>query len=394
MVEQDLQTSPQDNAGDSGRAGETPQSVQKPLHDGHSSTYSVLVVGTEIGLFSPGSTPYERIRRYGACFSNLDLIVLCRIGDASGTEKISENTHAYPTLSQNAILFGLDALRIARKLQKADVVTVQDPFETGLIGFFIAKRMGVPLHVQVHTDFLSPAFARHSIFNRIRVRIARFVLKRASGIRVVSALVKDSLIAGGYGSPDSFSILPIFTDLEQFRSLQVDEVLAKRFTRFGAKLLVVSRLEREKNVSLALRSFAKASPKSSCLIIVGDGREKDMLQRLSQALGVGKRVFFEGTQDPRQYYALADLVLAPSLYEGYGRVIIEALAAGKPVLSTDVGIAREAGAITADQKHFAEVLAEWFKDGPRQGTLKNYPYQNIDAYVHAYCDDIVRCVHE
>jgi glycosyltransferase involved in cell wall biosynthesis len=73
-------------------------------------------------------------------------------------------------------------------------------------------------------------------------------------------------------------------------------------------------------------------------------------------------------------------------------VIVEALAAGKPVLSTDVGIAREAGAIVATEKDFATVLAEWFKNGPRTGELKNYPYKTFEAYVRAYSDDIAACV--
>ncbi len=392
MVEQDLQTSSgeyPDNAGDSAHA---PQSVQNSLHDGHSSTYSVLVVGTETGLFSRESKAYERTLRYGTCFSRLDLIVLCRRGVADGPFQISENTHAYPTLSENPLFFAFDALRIARKLEKPNVITVQDPFESGLVGFFLARKWRVPLHVQVHTDFLSPAFASHSILNRIRVRIARFVLKRAAGVRVVGENVKKALIAAGYGTQAEFSVLPIFIDTEQFRNTPVSEDLAKKFSKFRTKILVVSRLEGEKDVSLALTSFGKASPKSACLIIVGDGREKKMLQRLAQALGVEKRVFFEGTQDPKQYYALADLVLAPSRYEGYGRTIIEGLSAGKPVLSTDVGIAREAGAIVVEPRRFSEALAEWHKNGPKTGELMNYPYQSFDAYVRAYSDDIVRCV--
>ncbi len=102
-------------------------------------------------------------------------------------------------------------------------------------------------------------------------------------------------------------------------------------------------------------------------------------------------VFFEGQKDASAYYGIADLVLVTSKYEGYGLVIAEALASGKPVLSTDVGAARELGAILAASEKFGEALAEWFKSGPRTAVLQNYPYKNFDEYVRAYCDDIRSC---
>ena len=106
-------------------------------------------------------------------------------------------------------------------------------------------------------------------------------------------------------------------------------------------------------------------------------------------MNVESRVFFEGARDAALYYALADLILVPSKYEGYGLVIVEALAAGKPALSTDVGIAREAGAIVTSEQNFATDLTRWFESGPRAGGLKNYPYKNFEEYVRAYCGDVL-----
>jgi len=85
---------------------------------------------------------------------------------------------------------------------------------------------------------------------------------------------------------------------------------------------------------------------------------------------------------------VADLLLVTSQYEGYGRQIIEALAARVPVLSTDVGVAREAGAIVATEQNFADSLKQWLTNGPRDASLKNYPYKNFEEYVEKYCADI------
>jgi glycosyltransferase involved in cell wall biosynthesis len=72
--------------------------------------------------------------------------------------------------------------------------------------------------------------------------------------------------------------------------------------------------------------------------------------------------------------------LVTSAYEGYGMVIVEALSAGVPVLSTDVGIAREAGAVIA-QGNYADALISWLA-GPRvRGVLKVGSYKDEREYV-------------
>ena len=314
---------------------------------------------------------------------------------------LASGVHSYPTSSSSRFLYIADALRLAKKLPKPDVVSAQDPFETGLAAWLIARRFRAPLHVQVHTDFLSPEFARHSLLNRLRILIARFVLKRASGIRVVSERIRHSLearsspvrrILGTGGKLNAHvTVLPIFVDIGRFNTPKKDRALESRFMHFKQKILVVSRLEREKNVSLALEAFTKSAPSEACLIIVGEGSERGWLEKKARKRGIAGRVFFEGAQDPAPYYALADLILFPSRYDGYGMVIIEALAAGKPVLATDVGVAREAGAIIAERHQFSGALLAWFKNGPRTAELLDYPYKDFGEYVRAYCADITAC---
>lgn len=349
-------------------------------------TMRVLSIGTDASVCDAGSASGMRQRAYTTELGHLDVVVLTkRESDTVREEKLA----VYPAVSAWFVVRAISAYRIATSLQKPDVVSAQDPFETGLIGCLVAWYFNVPLHVQVHTDFLSPAYVQHSVLNKLRVWIAGFILRRATRIRVVSERVKIS-IAGWYRLAAPISVLPIFVDVEQLRSPKSDFGEGE-FESFSTKLLVVSRLEKEKNVSLAIKSFAQAAPIDTCLIIIGDGRQRTLLEKLAGQLNVSDRVFFEGRQDPVPYYHLADLVLVPSLYEGYGLVIIEALAAGIPVLSTDVGVAKEAGAIVATPESFAAALASWFVSGPREGRLAGYPYASFDQYVRAYCDDVRAC---
>ena len=160
------------------------------------------------------------------------------------------------------------------------MVSAQDPFETGFVAWLIAILLQSPLHIQVHTDFLSPEYARLSLLNRTRAVIAGFVLKRATRVRVVSRRIKAG-IEKRYTLRVPVTALPIFTDLQRIRAGARDIALEKRFAPYGTKILVVSRLEKEKNVALAIRAYAAVAPESSCLIIIGEGRERGGLARLS-----------------------------------------------------------------------------------------------------------------
>ena len=368
----------------------------------------VLQIGSDRSIFDEKSASAARMRAYGKRFGELDMIIFSlrpasrKLGagwkHTVREARLSEHAHARATNSFARFLYPFGAIRLAFTLPKPDVVSVQDPFEAGITGWIIARLRGARLHVQVHTDFLSPEFARLSFLNRLRVLIAGFVLRRAARVRVVSERIKISLEKKcSLRAP--ITVLPIFVDVEKYRNTKLGTKLSAREHLFQTKLLVVSRLEPEKNVGLVIHAFAKAAPEKSCLIIIGEGSEKEALHKMAHDRGIAKWVFFEGRTDPAQYYKMADLVLARSGCEGYGMVIVEALASGTPVISTDVGIAREAGAIIAEEDDFAKAITAWFESGPstgadanpigpREGKLQNYPYKNFEEYVEAYCKDI------
>ena len=354
------------------------------------------------GILQRGSSAFLRQEAYAEKFGTLDVIAFTLESDGAQEFHAGPLT-LIPTHSSSKWFYGWNALQIARTLQKPDVVSAQDPFETGLVAWRIAKRLGVPLHIQIHTDFLSPAYAKHSLLNRVRVRIARFVLARADGIRVVSERIKDSLEARptergwSLGRARSWklaavpTVLPIFADIERLRGLTPSATLQARFERFQWCVLIVSRLEPEKHVALAIEAFVRSAPQEACLIIVGDGSGLASLQKMARSRGVGERVFFEANVEAAPYYALADIVLVTSEYEGYGLVIEEALGLGIPVLATDVGSARELGAQVARPYEFPAALHAWFQTGSRKGELKQQPYHSFEEYVEQYCADIATC---
>lgn len=104
----------------------------------------------------------------------------------------------------------------------------------------------------------------------------------------------------------------------------------------GARILTVGTMKTVKNHPLLLRAFARLNQPDARLMFVGDGGGREALLSLAQELGVTDRVIFAGFHpDPTPFYKTADLFVLSSNYEGFGNVIVEALATGTPVVSTD-----------------------------------------------------------
>jgi glycosyltransferase involved in cell wall biosynthesis len=104
----------------------------------------------------------------------------------------------------------------------------------------------------------------------------------------------------------------------------------------GRLALCIGRLVPEKGFDLAITAFARLDDPAARLAIVGEGPERERLERLASDLGVAGRVTFAGyAADVRPWLARARLLLLTSRFEGYAAVIVEALSAGRPVVATD-----------------------------------------------------------
>jgi len=356
-------------------------------------------------VFTEGSDASSRMLEYGSLVKELHIIVFSRQSLGLKSGRIAENIWLYPTNSPNRFMYIFDAARIGRRLffvsaemevagekmgvheNLADIVTAQDPFECGLAGWLIAAKLAVPLHLQIHTDFMSPLYRAESLLNKIRVLLARFLLRRPGvSVRAVSGRIKRSIaekVSFPYGKFPRVIVLPIFIDIDIIRNAPILFDLHDKFPEWKRIILVVSRLEREKGVDAALQIFSSipATNWSSVgLCVAGDGGEREHLGRLAEKLGIAERVAFLGhipQSDLFSCYKTADLLLVASRYEGYGRQIMEAAASGCPVLSYDVGIAPEAltywnGSVCppGNMKCMKDTLRNWFtEEGLPEGLL-------------------------
>ena len=131
-------------------------------------------------------------------------------------------------------------------------------------------------------------------------------------------------------------------ELDRFRP--VDRAAAKRALGVSGPLLVsAGHLIPRKGQSVAIEALALLP--SATLLVVGGGPDADALRLLARRLGVAPRVRFLGPRPHEELpglLAAADVVVQPSNAEGLANVWVEALACGTPVVTCDVGGARDA----------------------------------------------------
>jgi len=223
---------------------------------------------------------------------------------------------------------------------KFDVVTVQDPFWRGVFAWYVARRLKAKFNVQVHTDL--------SVYTGVRRLIAQVVLRRADSIRVVSERLKRQVERIGVRAPTI--VLPVYIDLGRFSS-------TVRMPHVTKTVLWAGRFEDEKDPLRAIEVFKdvlKVVP-SAHLVMLGEGTLQKAVEQQAQRF---EQIRLVGWQNPVQYLDTADVVLCTSKHESYGASIVEALAAGVPVVAPDVGVAEEAGATVVRRDELASKVVE------------------------------------
>ena len=308
----------------------------------------VLFISNDPTIFDATSAARARMRVYASATGALHIL---SSAPKEAREEQDGNLFLYPVhvgklFRMRALAQRAHALILGKGIE---VVSAQDPFEHGLAALRAVRGTSAKLHIQAHTDFLSPWFiksgnwrsprVRMPFLNRWRRRIADRVLPEAAGIRVVSERVKMSLIER-YGSRINIpTVIPVAVD-----PVVPEPVRLPAHPAFTFALIAVGRLEPEKRVEdilAALKLVTKHYPMIG-LFIVGDGNERGRLERMTRHLGIENKVIFLGERhDARALMASSQAFIQASAYEGYGRTLIEAALARVPIITTDIGIVGE-----------------------------------------------------
>lgn len=304
------------------------------------------MISTDRNIFDKNSAVAARQIEYAKNYEEVHIIIF---SNKQFTEtSLGSNIWIYPTRSFSRWMYVFDALRLGRFIvekRKITHVTCQDPFETGLVGALIKNREPVSLELQIHTDIGSPYFQKFTLLNRVRTLISKYTLARADSVRVVSERIKRYV--SKYVNESKITIKPIVVNIDEIRNTAIITDLHKKYPQFSKIVLMISRLEKEKNIDMAILALKKVLEKipKAGMIIVGSGNEDRVLKSLTKKIGIEQSIIFEGWQNNvASYYKTCDCFLVTSWYEGYGMTLIEAQATGAKIVSTNVGVAEEVGA--------------------------------------------------
>jgi glycosyltransferase involved in cell wall biosynthesis len=288
------------------------------------STDKSLVGGAVLG------DVISRHRTYGEQVDRLDIIVQSSAGHSPMT--ISDHVATHPTNSTSRLWYVRDSVRIARRLLAAgqyDLVVTQDPFLTGLAGVRIARRCGAKLLVHFHGDFWdNPHWLAEAWWHGAFLQLSRYVVARATALRVVSDGIKQKLISAGISS-EKISVISTPVPITAFTNIDLgqpaDPVVVSVGRLVAAKdyptLLAAARLVHKKIPNLQWK-------------IAGDGPLSEELRATAADQSYIAWLGLTSYEQLPALYAQASVVCLTSTNESFGKVIVEANAAGRPVVAT------------------------------------------------------------
>lgn len=306
-----------------------------------------LLISNDPTIFVPESATHARMREYAAAVGELHVVSRAR-PDAKLYE--AGGLFLYPVTAGK--LFALGKIeQLAKRLVREkgiEVVSAQDPFEYGRIATNAVAGTSAKLHIQIHTDFLSPWFVKGSGFrapevkmpaiNTMRRSIADSVLPKAHGVRVVSERIRASLLERYRDKIADPVVIPVAVPA------RLPDPVALPEHPFSFALMTVGRLEPEKRIEDILYAIGRLQQqyRSVGLFVVGEGSRKPALMQLAAKLGLKERVVFLGERsDVLGLLQSANAYIQASAYEGYSRTLVEAALARRPIITTDVGIVGE-----------------------------------------------------
>ncbi|KKQ56417.1 MAG: Glycosyltransferase [Parcubacteria group bacterium GW2011_GWA2_38_13] len=302
---------------------------------------NILIISLDKGLLGQGQLGdvCERHKEYGKRVDSIDIIVFSKSGYSPYV--ISENVSAFPTNSSYKFLYIRDAMKIARRLfekKHYDLIITQDPFITATVGIRLKKMHTTKLLIHFHGDFLdNGSFLREDWKNRYLVLLAKHNMKEADAFRAMSIGIQKKLILNGVPE-NKIKVIPTPVDISKFGNTDINKVEAIRKDYENKKIILfVGRLEKVKDIETLIHAYEEVAKKinNATLVVIGSGSEGAKLKDLC----AGKKLDVHFLEQKEQkdiiaYYYACDIFVLSSLSESFGKVLIEASACGKPVIST------------------------------------------------------------
>ncbi|MEH2281357.1 MAG: glycosyltransferase [Nostoc sp.] len=267
--------------------------------------------------------------------------------------------------------------------QKPDIIICHTAFVTKLfyISQFIFGNLSVPYISYIHTDYISESHVKaqtdsiKALSQNLYVSIDSWInlraIKQASGLVFVCKTLHERFLKLGLNHHRvAISYNPATPDSKNppFNSIADSWLNNSQFITFVS----AARFHDQKDHKTLIKAFAKASETYSNirLILLGDGDLEIEMQGLVNSLAISDIVLFAGSvPNPRAYFSLSRAVILASHFEGFGMVLLEAVASGVTFIASDCPVG---------PREISEVL--------KCGTL--VPPSDVDALAEAIIDHV------
>jgi glycosyltransferase involved in cell wall biosynthesis len=262
-------------------------------------------------------------------------LAITRDGEIPYPDQLDDRVRIEYLKARQPLRAAVQVARYARRRNPLGLIVpkYQDAFTALSARRWLA--MSTPLYLSIRSTL------SHSAGKRLRRRRKmRRRYDRADRIIAISRGVADDLVDNF--SIDRGKVTAIYNptlnrDVDTRAAAPVDHPWLTTTPRPEPVVISAGRLVATKDFSLLIRAVARVRERRPCrLIILGEGSQRSELEALARSLGVAEAVDLPGwVADPLPAMARADLFAMSSKHEGLGNVLVEALAAGVPAVSTD-----------------------------------------------------------
>jgi len=277
---------------------------------------------------------------------------------------------------------------------KPALIHSQHPIWMGDLAVSFARSLNIPLVFTFHTQYEKYVQHYTPIASKLAGLITDEVIKRylrnCEHVVVPTESIRE-MLAKDYGIERGVSVVPTPVDLVKFQDIQPEKVRASFGLEGKEVLLFVGRLAREKGLDMLLQAFTLIQEQRPevRLLLLGRGPYEDALKAKLAKLGFQELVILAGAvphEEVPVYYAAADLFVFPSTTETQGLVIIEAMAAGLPVVAVRapgaVDVLTDGGGVLTENKSeaFAREVVDILADSERQRELSSQARRAVERY--------------
>lgn len=252
-------------------------------------------------------------------------------------------------IKKNIFLFILNFFKLVRIYKKINPEIIHCHLWLSeiygiLLKIFFMKKFNLIITKHLDSYIFEASFGRRFFFNGLFFE--KIIIKYSDHIIFISKSVRNYFLKNIYLTKKKFSVIHYGIDIQNFRKIDLKKLsvlFKKNHVNKNTKIIgCVARHVEQKNIEMLINSYAKFSKDNpqfpSKLIIIGRGKLTNNLKTLARQLMINKKIIWISyTKQINLYYKLFDVFCLTSKYEGFGLVLLEALAFGLPIVATKSG---------------------------------------------------------